>query len=254
MLDRRRDELEDVRASGLVRAALVAIITTVATLLGSRVVLLDPVRRSDEGAFDRIVPPLQEHEWLVSSSEILTDLGSKNLAYGAALMLAAVLLIVRRSVLASLLILATLVGVHGLQWLTYAATSGITPTEHVIGGAGPFYSGGVVRAMVVSGMFVAAFATAPVTLPLETLPLETPPLETPPLETPPLETLPSWRDRRSIWVLPLAVGLLEGGTRLVLGRHWPLDIALALPIGGAVLWCHWQVSCWIADTRAGLRS
>ncbi len=229
MLDRRREELEDVRTGGLRQPTLVAVIATVSTLIGSRIVLLDRVRSADEKTFEETVPSLQEHDWLVSSSEILTDLGSKNIAYSAALVLAAVLVIVRRTALPSLLVLATLVGVHGLQWLTYAVTTGVTPTEHVIGGAGPFYSGGVVRAMVVSGMIVAAF-------------------------TKPSATRPSWRERRWIWAVPLAVGLLEAGTRLVLGRHWPLDIALAVPIGGAVLWCHWQVSCWIADTRSGLLS
>ncbi len=224
MLERRPEERSSIDAHGIVGAVTVAVIATAMTLLAARLVLLAPVRSIDERVFYRLVPWLQQADWLVGASLFLTDIGSKNIAYNAAAALALYVAIVNRSLRQALLIVATLIGIHGLQWLTFAVADGVVPTEHVVGNAGPFYSGGVVRALVVSGLIAFVFASrfAP-------------------------------RDWRVMWALPLGVGVLEAATRLVLGKHWPLDAVLAIPIGVAVLWSYQQTTVWLdgRDRRSG---
>lgn len=42
-------------------------------------------------------------------------------------------------------------------------------------------------------------------------------------------------------------GVFEGLTRLALGRHWPLDVAAAVPVGLGVAFVVWQAVELISD-------
>ncbi len=198
---------------------MMALFVAVSTLAASRLVLLDSIRSVDEALFHRVVPWLQQSHALVSTSTWLTDMGSKTFAYGIAVGVALALATFGRSLRQALLIVVTLVAIHGLQWVIFAATDGSTPTQYVLGTAGPFYSGGIVRAMVVAGMLARTAETC---------------------------VDASRRGGRLIWGAALTVALVEGFTRLVLGRHWPLDVVAAVPIGAGVLWCYLRLSRWLA--------
>ncbi len=211
-----RRRFHEAHTTDLRHAVVTGLLVVISTLLGARLVLLQPIRSVDEALFAKIVPRLQESHTLVTASEWLTDMGSKNVAYILVLPLAAYLFAVKREAGSALLVATTLIATMGLQWLTFSSVTGTAPTDFVIGTAGPFYSGGVVRAMVVTGILVSSITR---------------------------RQRPS--GTRMVWVSALCIGVLEGWTRLVLGRHWPLDIAAALPIGAGILWCYLAMERWM---------
>ena len=102
-----------------------------------------------------------------------------------------------------LLVLAAIaVLLRPFQSVVTVLVDGTTPESPLIQGtAGPYFSGGVLRVLVI-------FGTAAALLGLQ---------------------------KRTVVVIAVVAGSIEGLTRLVLGRHWPLDIVAALPIGLAVL-------------------
>lgn len=203
----------DSQRSDFRRIVLAGLGLVVFTLLGARLVLYQPIRETNEAWFAWIVSRIQEPPVLVSTSRWLTEMGSHKLAYGLAVLLAIYLFSARRAVWPALLVPGTVFAAHCLQWLAINTAPGVVPDELVIGVAGPFYSGGAVRAMIMTGMLVSS------------LPLRAPP-----------------RSLKPVWIAAIAFGLLEGITRLVLGRHWPLDIAAAIPIGAGILWCYLRTS------------
>lgn len=166
-----------------------------------------PVRATDEAVFDAVVPRLQAWSWLVSVSEVVTDLGAKSFTYVLAGGLAIMLAIRRRSLLAPALVGVSIFAIHVMQWLAVVVIDGPTPTEHVMGGAGPYYSGGVVRALVVFGMLAT-------------------------------EIDHQTERRIPVWAIALTAGTIEAATRVILGRHWPFDVVMAIPIGCGLLWCY----------------
>ncbi len=211
-----RRRFQEADTSDLSHAVLAGLLVVASTLVCARLVLLEPVRDFDEALFARVVPRLQQTRFLVAASEWLTDMGSKNAVYTLVLVMVVYLLAVRRAAGSAVLVAATLIAAQGLQWLTFASVTGTSPTEFVIGTAGPFYSGGVVRAMIATGMLIRTFTRA---------------------------RRPS--NTRFVWISALSVGVIEGWTRLVLGRHWPLDIVAALPIGAGILWCYLAMERWM---------
>jgi membrane-associated phospholipid phosphatase len=190
----------------LARLAGLGLLTVVAMLTLGAVSQLGPVRKIDQAVFDALVPRLQSARGLITICNRLTDLGSVNVTYAVTVAIAVVVAATRRSILAPLLVLTTVAASKALQWAAIKIIDGSVPTEWVIGAAGPYYSGGVVRVVLVSGIAVLAGRTAPGG---------------------------GWLRRHptTLWWIPAGLGALEGLTRLVLGRHWPLDIVAGIPIG-----------------------
>lgn len=215
-----RQRFDEAQTADLRRAAVTGVLVVLGTLAGARLVLMDWIRTADEALFAKIVPWLQTSDTLVSTSGWLTDMGSKNVAYTLIFPIAIYLTLAKRQPASALLALFTLIAALGLQSLTFASVTGTTPTEFVIGTGGPFYSGGVVRAMVMAGLLVTAITRRD-----------------------------RFSDNRVVWATVLVVGSIEGFTRLVLGRHWPLDIIAAIPIGLGITSCHLATERWLASMR-----
>ncbi len=166
--------------------------------------LLGSVKTVDEAAFLSVVESLQSVPGLTGFSEVLTDLGAIPINVGMALGLALMAGLQRPSSRLGVLVVAALFSALVFQNLTNRVVDGFAPTEFVIGDAGPYFSGGVVRVILLTGM------AATLALP---------------------------RERgRWVWRLAIAMGMLEATTRLVLGRHWPFDLLAAFPVGLAFLW------------------
>ncbi len=181
---------------------------------------LSPVRSIDEAVHEPLVSTLQQGDRLVSISRWLTDMGARDLVFGLTGLLAIAVTLARRSLLHGVLVVATMASTHAVQWLVITVIDGSVPTEYVIGMAGPYYSGGVVRIMVLVGMASAAVAAA--------------------------------RQRhpgRITVVVTLAFGLTEGLTRLVLGRHWPFDVIAAVAIGLFFVSLHARALVLLDDER-----
>ncbi len=195
--------------ASLGRLTVEAIVAVAIIVAVGALTQLTPFRSVDESIHGPTVSALQSWGWLVSISRWLTDMGARDLVFLLTGLLAVLVTLVRRSILHGLLVLATMASTHAVQWVVIAVVDGSVPTENVIGKAGPYYSGGVVRIMVLIGMASAAVAVTR-----------------------------SSRPGRLTWLLALGFGLAEGLTRLVLGRHWPFDVIAAVAIGLYFVWLH----------------
>lgn len=162
------------------------------------------VRRGDEAIFDWVVPELQDVPGLADFASWATDLGAIPVNAGMAIALAAVAAVAHRQVEPPLLVIGAAVGAHGVQRLADRVVDGSIPVNHVIGDAGPYFSGGVMRVTLLVGI------AATIALPR--------------------------LDDRWIWRLAIGFGVFEALTRLIVGRHWPYDLVAALPIGLGILW------------------
>lgn len=171
----------------------------VAAVVAGKLSIIGSVKSVDEAIFNAVVPLLQDIPGLTSFSERATDLGAIPVNYGMALALALFVSLQKRHVLPGVVTVVTVFGAHVFQNVTHRLVEGFAPTEHVLGAAGPYFSGGVMRVILLAGM-VATLA------------------------------LPRHADRW-IWRLAIALGLFEAFTRLVLGRHWPIDLVASFPIG-----------------------
>jgi membrane-associated phospholipid phosphatase len=192
------------------QVAISAIAGFAATVLLGKLSLIDAVKRVDEAVFDACVGFLQSIPGLTSVSERLTDIGAIPVNVGMALGLAFFVCLQRRNVVVPGLVLGTFIGSHALQNLTNRLVDGHPPTDRVIGAAGPYFSGGVMRVIVLTGM-AATLA------------------------------LPRSFDRW-VWRLAVFLGVIEAITRLALGRHWPIDLVASFPIGLGIVWLFRQVT------------
>ncbi len=191
----------------MAKLAALVVVGFVANLALGWLSLRSSVKSVDQSVYDAAVDGLQAIPGWTSASEILTDLGSLKWNRLAAVVLAVALGAWRRSVVVGLLVLATFAGTNFFQWLTVDIIDGTKPIDdRIIGNAGPYFSGGVQRVVVLAGM---AFTV--------------------------LQPSLRWKDR-TVWAWALGLGILEGITRLTLGRHWPIDVVLALPIGLGLVW------------------
>ncbi len=104
------------------------------------------------------------------------------------------------------LMVASILGAHLFQRIVIKLVDGTIPEgPDVIGSAGPYFSGGVQRVIIVFGVLATLLAPRF-----------------------------SWTSR-TIYSIAIGTGIFEGFTRLVLGRHWPFDLLAAFPIGLAIL-------------------
>lgn len=166
--------------------------------------LIDAVKDIDTAILEAVVPWLQDVPGLTRLSERLTDIGAIPLNYLMALALAVIAGFRHRHLVPAALVFGCLFGSHVFQNLTNRLVKGSVPTIEVIGAAGPYFSGGVMRVIILTGM-VATIA------------------------------LPREHDRW-VWRLAVLLGLVEALTRLVLGRHWPFDLVAAFPVGLGLLY------------------
>lgn len=164
-----------------------------------KVTLLGPVKKVDEAALDAVVPWLQSIPGMVSFSEVGTDLGAIPINFFMLLFLSAAAVVRYRHLVPAVLVLLFGFGAHGLQKVTNKVVEGTVPTRDVIGSAGPYFSGGVMRVILLAG-FALTFL------------------------------LPA-RHQRLVWTGAALFGLFEAVTRLALGRHWPIDLLSSFPIG-----------------------
>lgn len=179
---------------------VVGAVAGLACVLGvGKLTLVSAVKDVDRALFDAIVPVLQAIPGAISLSDRVTDIGAVAVNYGMAIALGAFVLSNRRDPLRGLLIPAVLMVSHLVQRLTIRVVDGFEPTEYVIGDGGPYFSGGVQRVVLLTGvMLLIARPEKPF----------------------------SWIVR---WAV--LVGAVEAFTRLVLGRHWPTDLVASFPIG-----------------------
>lgn len=165
--------------------------------------LSDAVKSVDRALFDAMVPSLQSIPGATSISDRVTDIGAVPVNYGMAIALGALVWAQRRNPLQGLLIPAVLLLAHWLQRPTIIVVDGYSPTEHVVGAAGPYFSGGVQRVVLLIGILLV--------------------IARPDMKMP---VIMRWA---------VGVGLIEAGTRFVLGRHWPRELVASFPIGLAEL-------------------
>ncbi len=205
-----------MQATRLLRLVLGAVGLVLAVLLVGKLTLLDSVKDVDRAVFEALVPRLQSIPGLTSLSERVTEIGSIPVNYGMAIALGGLVFAARRDPLRGLLIPATVLVGHLLQRLAIDVVDGFAPDEHVVGASGPYFSGGVQRVVLLTGIILVIARP----------------------------------DRSLRWIASWAVllGLVEATTRFVLGRHWPSDLLASFPIGLTEL-VGFRVLWWILPGR-----
>ncbi len=192
-----------MRTNRLLTLALGIAAGVAAVLAVGWLTLTDAVKAVDRAVFDAMVPALQSVPGATSISDRVTDIGAVPVNYGMAIALGGLVWAQRRDPLRGLLIPAVLLLAHWLQRLTIIVVDGYAPSEHVVGAAGPYFSGGVQRVVLLTGILLV-IARPDMKMPM----------------------IMRWA---------VAVGLIEAATRFVLGRHWPSDLLASFPIGLAEL-------------------
>ncbi len=198
------------------------IVASVALVLGTIGLgffsLLDSVKEIDAAAYRGSLSVLQAIPGMVWISERVTSLGSIPANYGMAIGGGFIVWLQRRNAVVALLIVATLIATHALQKVTGMIVDGVIPVDdRIIGAAGPYFSGGVARVVVLAGILATA-----------ALP-------------------PSREADRLVWRLVMVLGFVEALTRLVLGRHWPIDLIASFPIGITIVWIFRRIVEWLPD-------
>ncbi len=193
-----------------------------ATVLVGRALAVGPVREWHESIFNPIVEGLQRSDVLIDISTVLTDLGHLNINY---VMLAALAVVVwfrpgcdSRAWLVGLAM--TAVGLRPFQSIVSRLVDGSTPSSSlVVGVAGPYFSGGVFRVTLIAALTALVFQ----------------------------------RSTGFVVVFATLAGAFEGLTRLALGRHWLLDVVVAIPVGIAVAFVVSLVVELLSDERSRTR-
>lgn len=204
--------VETVGFSDVAPLLLAAFGLVVSTLGAGKLSLLAWFKKMDEAIFDSLIAGLQAIPGAIAFSEFVTKLGAIPVNYGMAIGTAFFVVLLRSRIAEGLLIVATLVATHGLQYLSNAVVDGYAPIDaRILGDAGPYFSGGVTRVIVLTGMLAV-------------------------LALPRSSASQRLRSNKRIWMLALGLGLLEALTRLALGRHWPFDLLAAFPIGLTIVW------------------
>ncbi len=178
----------------------------VVTIVAGKFSLSGSVKSVDVRLFDAIVPWLQAIPGLSSFCERATLLGAIPISYAMITIGGLIVAFQRRRFGVAGLMVAALLGAHAFQRVIIRLVDGTIPDgPDVIGNAGPYFSGGTQRVIVVFGVLASMLA-------------------------PRL----GW-SIRTIYGIAISAGLFEGMTRLVLGRHWPFDLLAAFPIGLAIV-------------------
>lgn len=184
------------------------VLITVVTVLVGRFLGIGPVREWHESSFSPIVESLQRSDALIDASSWLTDLGHLNINYVmlAVLGVCAWLLPSCDTRAWILGLTVTALALRPFQAIVSRLVDGSTPySPLVVGVAGPYFSGGVFRVTLIAALAGIVFQ----------------------------------RSMRFVVVFAVLAGVFEGLTRLVLGRHWPLDVVAAVPVGLGVAFVIW---------------
>jgi membrane-associated phospholipid phosphatase len=196
------------------------VLGVVATVLVGKFSMLGPVKDVDEAVFDAVVPWLQGLPGVTGFGEVVTDMGAIPLNRAIAVLVALGALVWRRSLWLALIALAIFFGSMYGHSLVINAVDGSSPTEHVLGNAGPYYSGGVVRVIALVGFALTVYF--------------------------------GMRRPRLVYGTAVAFGAVEGLTRLIVGRHWPFDVLASIPIGLALVWLFRAAGePWLSSADAG---
>ncbi len=157
----------------------------------------------NEGLFAPLAGGLSSIPGMVSVSSRLTDIGKLTVNYGMAIGVAGFVLLLRRDWRPPAFLIAVMVGANAFQSIVTRIVDGSTPTgEHVVGTAGPYLSGGVLRVIVLGGLIAVMAGVS----------------------------------RRDAYRIAAGLAAVEAITRMALGRHWPFDIAASIPLGFALLY------------------
>lgn len=200
----------------LLSAIGVAVALVLGTLAFGFFSLLDPVKDIDAAAYRGSLSALQAIPGAIPFSEFVTQLGSIPANYGMSMGGAFVVWLQRRKIAIPLLIVGTHLATIALQKLTIGVVDGMIPVDdRIVGAAGPYYSGGVARVIVLAGILASATLVR------------------------------SAKSDRLVWQLAIGLGVIEALTRLALGRHWPIDLVASFPIGLTTVWLFRQAQQWI---------
>lgn len=187
----------------IARALLVANVAILAGIFFGQLTMTSFGADINEGLFDPLAGGLSAIPGMVRVSGTLTDIGKLTVNYGMALGVALFVGLARREWKTPAFILAAMAGCHAFQSFVTRIVDGSTPTgEHVVGTAGPYLSGGVLRVIVLGGLFAVI----------------------------------AGRSRRDAYRLAALLAVVEAVTRMGLGRHWPFDIFASIPLGFALLY------------------
>lgn len=200
-------QLKELPFRDAFRLVLMTLVLLVATIAVGKLTLLDAVKSLDEPVFDLLARSFQQVPGVVKISTRLTRLGAIPVNYGMALALAGFVGLQRRRWDIAALVFGSLFGSHVFQEIVKLGVGGFEPTgSYIQGASGPYYSGGVMRIMVIVGMAVTLTQTA-------------------------AKHSDSFVYRMAGWA-----GVFVAITRIALGRHWPLDLLAAFPVGFAFVW------------------
>lgn len=198
----------------------VAIALVVGTIVFGFFSLLDAVKDVDAAVYRASLSVLQAVPGSIRVSELVTQIGSIPVNYGMAMGGALAVWVQRRRIAVPILIVVTLLATHALQKLAIGIVDGVIPVDdRIVGAAGPYYSGGVARVVVLAGIIASAVLAR------------------------------SAKSDRLVWQLAIGFGLIEAITRLALGRHWPIDLVASFPIALTTVWLFRRVQEWIEASQ-----
>lgn len=190
-----------------IRLVLSLIALLVGTIVLGKISLVESVKSVDEPLFDFFAGTLQDIPGASSISDRLTRLGSLNVNYGMAVAVGCLVGLQRRRWDIAALVIVSMFGAHMFQELVKEIVRGSIPANDLaLGPAGPYFSGGVQRVILIVGI-AATLA----------------------------QDDGGWTDK-FVYRLAVTLGVFEAVTRLILGRHWPFDLVAAFPIGITFLW------------------
>lgn len=207
----------DVISEGPTQTSLIAglmkgvLAVTAGAIIFGLLTVTGPGESINRDSFEPVVDALNAIPGLGSFSEVVTDAGKLRLDQFMllALAFAAGFKLEKRGLTWSAICVAAAFGLRYFQSLVTNVVGSTDPDDFagsadlVVGTAGPYFSGGVFRVVVIVGLALAMIGLS----------------------------------RRQVFSIAAVGGILEGVTRMALGRHWLLDTIAAVPIGLGVLWC-----------------
>ena len=208
------DAISEVEPSqtGLIAGLLKGVVAvTAGAIVFGLLTVTEPGEAVNRDSFEPVVDALNAIPGLGSLSEVVTDAGKLRLDQFLLLALAFVagFKLEKRGLTWSAICVAAAFGLRYFQSLVTNVVGSTDPDDFadsadlVVGTAGPYFSGGVFRVVVIAGLALAMIGLS----------------------------------RRQVFFFAAVGGIIEGVTRMTLGRHWLLDTIAAVPIGLGVLWC-----------------
>ncbi len=188
------------RQLAILRNAVIAIVAGFAVAAAVGFLLkTDPVSSADADLFGWLVPKLQSNSFLIDFAEFVTPVATITVGRIGGLVIGLAAVAYHRKLIWLVLPPITMIGAQAFQNFMIDVVQRDNPLEHVIGNSGGYFSGGVMRAICLSGMAITV-------------------------------ALPQLGNRKTL-AGAFGVGFIVAASRMILGRHWPLDIVAAFVIG-----------------------